>query len=263
MTPQELRMKRMKEAGIPMPVTQMPLSEGAASAVPVTAQNADKHARLQALKSGANKQQIQSLVKAKSMQGAGGFQGIPEPTMRKNPNQPGVASDKKVAVQNFQAEAPVSSEFSAMEAMFGGEPSAQAISMQMPTQAPMNTTQPELTVNQEGYGPDFNPAAMLAKKQASRASSEYMKYAVAPEQHAQAVQQMSAGQSQAGFDFNNMKKMMEEIARQTISEVLNEYTEKNKSKLTYESLGKSKDGSQLIQTTDGHCYKLVPVKIKR
>lgn len=261
MTPQELRMKRMKEAGIPMPVTQMPLSEGAASAVPVTSQNADKHARLQALKSGANRQQMQSLAKAKSAQNS--FEGIPEPTQRRRPgNAPGeqVAADKKVAVQNFQASAPVSSEFAAMEAMFGGGPSAGAINMNMPAAAPVNTTQPDLTVNQEGYGPDFNPSAMLAQKRAAmKTNSEYMQYAVNPEQQ---VQQTTSS-AQQNFDFNYMKQMMEEIAKNTISEVLNSYTEKNKNKLTYENAFKSKDGSQIVKSTDGQYFKMVPVKIKK
>ena len=259
MTPQELRMKRMREAGIPMPVTQAPISEGAVSAVPVTVQNADAHARLQALKSGANRQQMQSLAKAKSAQNS--FQGIPEPTQKRRPsNAPGeqVSSDKKVEVQNFQGQAPVSNEFAAMEAMFGGGPSAGAINMNM-SAPPVNTTQPELTINQDGYGPDFNPTAILAQKKAQmRNNSEYMQYAVNPEQN---IQQETAP-SQQNFDFNYMQKMMQEIAKNTISDVLNSYTEKNKDKLTYENVAKSKDGAQIIKSQDGRYYKLVPVKIK-
>ena len=57
---QEERIQKMRERGIPMPITQIPLNEGAVGMIPVTSQNADKHARLQALKSGANKQQVQS-----------------------------------------------------------------------------------------------------------------------------------------------------------------------------------------------------------
>jgi hypothetical protein len=239
----------------------MPLSEGSASAVPVTAQNADKHARLQALKSGANRQQMQSLAKAKSAQNS--FEGIPEPTQRRRPsNAPGeqIAADKKVAVQNFQASAPVNGEFAAMEAMFGGgaSPSAGAINMNM--SAPVNTTQPDLTVNQEGYGPDFNPSAMIAQKRAAmKNSSEYMQYAVNPEQQ----MQQQTTPAQQNFDFKYMQQMMEEIAKNTISEVLNSYTEKNKNKLTYESAFKSKDGNQIVKSSDGQYYKMVPVKIKK
>jgi len=259
MTPQELRMKRMREAGIPMPVSQMPMNEGSVSTVPVTAQNADKHARLQALKSGANRQQMQSLAKAKSTQNS--FEGIPEPTQKRRPsNAPGeqVNPDKKVPVQNFQAQAPVSNEFAAMEAMFGGGPSPSAINMNM-SAPPVNTTQPDLTVNQDGYGPDFNPAAMLAQKRAQmRNNSEYMQYAVNPEQP---IQQQGAP-NQQNFDFKYMQQMMQEIAKNTISEVLNSYTEKNKDKITYENVAKSKDGAQIVKAQDGQYYKLVPVKIK-
>ena len=68
--------------------------------------------------------------------------------------------------------------------------------------------------------------------------------------------------AQESFDFQNMQKMMQEIAKQTISEVLNEYTEKQKNKLTYENYTKTKDGSQVIKTK-GKYYKLTPVKITK
>jgi len=260
MTPQELRIQRMKEAGIPMPITQVPLSEGAASAIPVTVQNADKHARLQALKSGANRHQLQSLVKAKTAQNS--FQGIPEPTKNRRPQAPGqqTASENKIPVQNFQAQTPVSSEFAAMESMFGGEPSSASINMSM-SPAPVDTTQPDLSINQDGYGPAFDPAGMIAKKRAEmRTNNQYMQYAVAPVQQQDYTENLT---DQQNFDFQYMQKMMQEIAKNTISEVLNSYTEKNKDKITYENVAKSKDGAQIVKAQDGQYYKLVPVKIKK
>jgi hypothetical protein len=265
---QEDRVKRMREAGIPMPVTQSLMNEGAISAVPVTSRNADKHARLQALKSGAKKQEIQSLVKGKSVQNS--FEGIPEPTQKRRPSSQQVSHldpDKKVPVKNFAGAKPVSGEFAAMEAMYGGNNSAAPINMTSPDSAGasmMNTTQPDLSVQDDGYGPSFDPMGMLAKKRAEmQQSNQYMKHAVAPgQQHStEEVQQMSESKQQ--FDLKYMQQMMQEIANKTISEVLNSYTEKNRDKLTYENVIKTKDGSQVIKAQDGKHYKLVPVKLKR
>ncbi|MEK6829152.1 MAG: hypothetical protein AABY15_03415, partial [Nanoarchaeota archaeon] len=165
----EERKRKMREAGIPMPITQLPISEGSTNAIPVTAQNADKHARLQALKSGANKNQVQSLVKATSAQQS--FQGIPEVKQKPRPQghsgQQGQAPVHKVPLQsNFGPAVKVSNEFSAMEAMYGGGSDAPSYNPRPQQVAqPMNTTtQPELSVQQDGYGPVFDPAKLLAKK---------------------------------------------------------------------------------------------------
>lgn len=215
----------------------------------------DKHARLQALKSGANKQQIQQLVKAKSMQGSSGFQGIPEPKMRKNPNNPAnKLSNPGMAVKPASFSKPSSNDdFAAMEAMITGESSYET--------APVNTSsghgdlaQPILSQG-SGYGPTFDPVAMLAAKRAKMQASQS---ASASETQSQAT---PVNQSQ--FDINQMKSMMEEIAKNTISDVLSTYTNKNKGKLTYENVGKSKDGSQIIKTEDGTYYKLTEVKLKK
>lgn len=262
MTPQEQRIERLKKAGIPLPITQLPINEGAIDTIPVTAQNADKHARLQALKSGANRQLVQSLVKAKTVQNS--FEGIPEPSQkRKQQNFQGSGVDpaKKVPVREFAGAAPVSDEFSAMEAMYGGGNTTAQINMNTSRQPQMNTTQPDLTIQEDGYGPAFDPMGMIAAKKASmQRNNPYLQHVVAPE--AQQNQQVIApGQQQ--FDFNNIKKMMEEIAKNTISEVLNNYTEKNKDKLTYENVNvKTTDGTKVIKTQDGNYYKLVPVKLK-
>jgi len=260
----EQRIKRMEEAGIPMPVTQIPISEGMQSVNSVPAQNSSKLAMLQAIKSGKNKQQIQSLVKATTAGTQQGFQGIPEPKMKKNPNNPNNQLTKEAPqVQgNFGATAPVSSEFSAMEAMYGGGSGNAGYNTQqsvMNTQSHvMDTTQPELSVPQDVGVPQFDPQRMLAKKRMQQ-DSEYMKFAVNPEGGAQAM-----NPEQQNFNFQYMQQMMEEIAKNTISDVLNSYTDKNKGKLTYENVNvKTSDGTQVIKTPDGKYYKLVPVKIKK
>lgn len=253
MTPQEARIERMRKAGIPIP-NQTPVIENYSGAQPQT-QNMDKHARLQALKSGANKQKIQQLVKAKSVQGDSGFQGIPEPKMRKNPNNPAnKLSSPGMAVKpaSFSASGSVN-EFSAMEAMMAGdshyEPS--------PVSAKAghgDLAQPILSQD-SGYGPTFNPAAMIAAKKAKMQAQQV--------NSASENQPQGALVNQNQFDINQMKSMMEEIAKSTISEVLNDYTNKGKGRFTYENVGKSKDGSQIIKTGDGLYYKLTEVKLKK
>ena len=263
MSPQEDRIRRMREAGIPIPITQIQ-TEGFGS-IPVTSQNADKFARLQALKNGANKQQIQSLVKSKSVKNS--FEGIPEPTKRRVPQgHPGnqVDPSKVVAVESFAGAAPISSEFAAMEAMYGGGGSA-PINMNMyqhPANSTMNTTQPELAIQEDGYGPSFDPMGMLAKKRAEmQQSNSYLQHAVTAHQVPQIAPGMAQGQRE--FDMKYMQQMMQEIAKNTISEVLNSYTEKNKEKLTYEHVNvKTADGTKVIKTQDGKYFKLIPVKLK-
>ncbi|MEK6830228.1 MAG: hypothetical protein AABY15_08995, partial [Nanoarchaeota archaeon] len=74
----------------------------------------------------------------------------------------------------------------------------------------------------------------------------------------------SLNTEQQNFNFQYMQQMMEQIARNTISEVLNSYTEKNRDKLTYEHVNvKTSDGTQVIKTQDGKYFKLVPVTLKK
>ena len=257
----EERKRRMKEAGIPMPITQVPLSEGSTSTVPVTAQNMDKHAKLQALKKGANRQKVQELVNSKKPSGPGGFQPIPEPKMRKNPNNPqSRLSDPSMAVkpvENFGKTSPIDNELKMIEDMMSSSNSPSYNVYQQPTDN-MSNLQPELSINQDGYGPEFNPANMLAKKRAElKSENQYMQYAVNQNNTQQEV-------NQNDFDFQNLKSMMEQVAKNTISEVLNNYTENNSKKLTFEYLkAKTKDGHRIIKTSDNNYYKIIPVKIKK
>ncbi len=271
----EERIRRMKDAGIPMPITN-PLNEGGVSSVPITAQNADKHAKLQALKSGANRNAVQSLVKATSVQQQG-FQGIPESKPKRKMTDPNQGPVKAVeVVNNFGPVSPVNGELAALEAMMGGVggASAPAYNPNMNVNQNIHNHQPELTVNQDGYGPVFDPIAMLNKKrqnsvqtqqESTPQNSQYTKYMnpISQVQMANALNQVGTPEQQ-NFDFQNMQKMMEQIAKNTISQVLDSYTEKNRDKLTYEHVNvKTQDGTQVIKTQDGNYYKLVPVKIKK
>lgn len=248
----EQRKKRMLENGIPLPITQVNESV-ATNSIPVTNANADKHARLAALKSGANRSMIKDLVASKGKQNS--FEPIPEVKQRRNP-QP-VGKENSVPLQTFQPKS--DPQLSAIESMFDGGSASSQINLN--PVAPTGT-QPELSVQQDGYGPAFDPAAMLAEKKAKLQNSEYLKYAVNKDAQPQSVQDV-VGTDQQSFDFQNMKKMMEEIAKRTISEVLNDYTEKNKNKLVYENYTKTKDGAQVIKTQDGKFFKLTPVKLKK
>jgi hypothetical protein len=204
------------------------------------------------------------------MQGDGGFKGIPEPTMRKNPNHPGnKLSDPSKAVkpESFGGQKS-SGEFAAMESMYGGGGSSQSAPINM-NATPVQGSQPDLTIQENGYGPDFDPSAMLAAKRAKvQQGNQYLKHAVSPElqqdtQQSVTQSQQPVAQGQQQFDIKYMQQMMQEIANNTISEVLSSYTEKNKDKITYENVTKTKDGSQVIKTQDGKYFKLVPVKLKQ
>lgn len=257
---QEERMKRMREAGIPMPVTQM--NEGSGG-IPVTSSNAGRHEKLMALKRGANRDSVKELVGAKSTQNS--FNAIPENrNRRQNPNNT-VTPGKSIQLAKFETQK--SSEFDSMESMYGGNDksySQPATNMYSNNTGNMDNYQPDLTIPNEGVGPIFDPLAMLAKKRASATTqevpaqhqSEYTKYAVTE----QNLQQNSQQQS---FDFQYLKEMMKEIATNTISEVLNNYTEKNKTKSMYENYTKTKEGNQVVKTQDGKLFKLVPVQIKK
>jgi len=267
----EEKRARAKKAGIPMPITEVPLNEGGTAHVPVTAQNSDMHSRLQALKSGAKRGDMSNLVNAKKNgAGPGGFQGIPEPKMKKNPNNPNNSVSDPSYKINPDAGLPPkpkssgNSELDAIDAMFGGGGGG---SYSTPTYNPnaANTSQPDLSVDDNGYVPEFNPQRMMAEKRSKMQNdSEYLQYASKASANQMAnVMGDQQTQGQPNFDFNNMKKMMEQIARNTISDVLDSYTEKTKGKLTYENYTKTKDGYQVVKGQDGKFYKMVPVKIKK
>lgn len=259
----EQRKARMKAAGIPMPITQAPISEGASGAVPVTSQNADLHSRLQALKNGANKHAVRDMVINSSKGGPQQFQALPEPKVGKNPNDK-ITPGKSVSVQkSFGPQAKTSGEFAMMDALYSGDGGYSQPKMNLnPGAGTMDTSQPELSIQQDGYGPAFNPQQALSeKRRKAQDNGGYMQYAANPEGHAQAMQQEMAPNQQQ-FNFEYMKKMMEQIAKSTISDVLSEYTQKQKGKLNLESYGKAKDGNQIVKTPEGKYFKMIPVKIK-
>ena len=265
----EQRIARMKEKGIPMPITQMGgMTEGASTA-PVTVANQDMHSRLASLKSGANRQGMNDLVASKSKQQ--GFQGIPETTQRKNPNNPAnkVSPGMSVPVKGIQA--PPSGEFSAMEAMYGGAntmdsygaPQQPALNPQSHVNPNMKNSQPELSVPNKVAGPVFDPVAMLNQRAAQPPVQQeqgynYLQHAVNPQQgQAQNTQQ----QQQFNFEWFAAVNLLEEIAEQTMTKILSEFTEKGKKKLTYENI-KVKGEDKVIKTQDGKYYIIKPVKLK-
>ena len=156
------------------------------------------------------------------MQGDSGFQGIPEPKMKKNPNNPAnKLSNPGMAVKPASFSKPSSNDdFAAMEAMITGGSSYETA----PASASSghgDLAQPILSQG-SGYGPTFDPVAMLAAKRAKMQASQS---ASASETQSQAT---PVNQSQ--FDVNQMKSMMEEIAKNTISDVLSTYTNKKQRK---------------------------------
>jgi len=257
----EEKKRRLREAGIPLPISQ--INEGALSNAHITSKNSDMFSRLQALKSGANRQVVQQIVKATNNSGPSGFQGIPEPKMKKNPNHPqNKLSDPNMAVkpmENFGPVKPIDNELKMIEDMMGNTSSYYN---PQPTNQSIQTNQPDLTVQENGYGPEFNPSTILAKKkQEMQEKNKYIQYAVNP--NLSNFDSEDANLNQQSFDIQNMKKMMEQIAKNTISEVLNNYTEQKVDKLTFEYVNaKTDDGSKVIKTQDGKFFKIIPVKIK-
>lgn len=233
-------------------------------------------AKLKAIQSGAAKADFSKYVNASTKGGSsaapgmGGFQGIPEPKMRKGPKEE-VNPEYKQNLAEFSA--PMSSgnsELDAIDAMFGG-----GSSRAMSTQSHGNNNDFHINMDiDSAVMPSFNPQAALQNKarQASQMMSQnqdntYLKFA---SNNPQPQNQYQPQQTQQVQDFGGqlnmqaMQIMMETIAKgiaeKTIRNVLNEYTNQQKSKAQFEYYNREKG---IVQTPDGKLYKLQPVEIRK
>lgn len=234
-------------------------------------------AKLKAIQSGAAKADFSKYVNAATKGGSsaapgmGGFQGIPEPKMRKGPKEE-VNPEYKQNLEEFSA--PMgsgNSELDAIDAMFGGGGGGSSRSMS--TQSYGNN---DFNINMDidsAVMPSFNPQAVLQNKarQASQMMNQgqdntYLKFASnTPQPQYQQQQQQPQMQDFGGqLNMQAMQIMMETIAKgiaeKTIRNVLNEYTNQQKSKAQFEYYNKEKG---IVQTTDGKLYKLQPVEIRK
>ena len=228
-------------------------------------------AKLAAIKNGSAKSELNKFISATGKNSPGGkeFQGIPEPSKRKNQVKEEVKPEYKQQVETFSAEG--SSELNAIESMFGGVDTPSRGGSQMLAQNPLNQE-----ISLDSIGPSFNPQAALQQKVRSQAqnqaqvpvNNQYLKYAsdlppVANEQ----FEDVGAQSNQPGFNVKQLQEMMETIAKgiaeKTIRNVLNEYSaqqQQQSSKLTYEFYNKEKG---IIKTPDGKYYRLTQVELKK
>lgn len=242
--------------------------------------------KIQQIKSGAAKSELNKYVSAASKSsgsstpGLAGFEAIPEVKPRKNPNAPTqqVNPEYKVGLDSFSAPSKGgvdNSELSMIDAMFSGEgsrvsmnPYGSAFDSGQPIM-PQNSREMQLDLgNTLSAMPSFNPEHAVQRAQAKAQNNSFLKFAQQnavgqPEDYV--VQDPSLNNQMQNIGITPaMKMMMESIAKtmaeQTIKKVLTEFTETQKSKTFFEVYNKEKS---IIKTADGKLYKLTPVQIKK
>lgn len=230
-------------------------------------------AKLAAIRNGSAKAELNKFMSATGKSAPGEFQGIPEPTKRKNPNQTKeeIKPEYKQKLESFSVPSSNSDshELNAIESMFGGGYDSSRMPVnggsQMMAQNPMNQ---ELNMDSMVM-PSFNPQAALQQKVRNQAqnqpkNNQYLKYAsdAPPVTNEQFVE---VGQNnQPMFNTAQLQIMMETIAKgiaeKTIRNVLNEYSEQQKGKVFFEYYNKEKG---IIKTPDGKYYRLTQVGLKK
>lgn len=242
--------------------------------------------KIQQIKSGAAKSELNKYVSAasktngSSTPGLAGFDPIPEPKSKKHSNAPvqPVNSEYKVGLESFSEPSKGridNSELSMIDAMFSGDGSR--VSMN-PYGNAFDSGQPIISHNSRDMQldldsaltamPMFNSEHTIQRAQSKNQNNSFLKFA----------QQNSVGQPSdylvqdpyVNQQIQNtgitpaMKMMMESIAKsmaeQTIKKVLTEFTETQKNKTFFEIYNKEKS---IIKTSDGKLYKLTPVQIKK
>ena len=249
------------------------------STVASGAKNVNILQKIQQIKSGAAKSEINKYVAASSKSsgsstpGLAGFDPIPEvKPNRNNPNAQNQHVDPKykVGLDSFSSpnKSVDNSELSMIDAMFSGEPSR--VSMNPYGNAfdsgqaimPNNPKEMQLDLGSTlGSMPSFNPEHAIQRAQAKAQNSSFLQFA---QQNPTGSSDDYVNQTQNVGITPAMKTMMESIAKtmaeQTIKKVLTEFTETQKNKTYYEFYNREKS---IIKTADGKLYKLTPVQIKK
>lgn len=241
--------------------------------------------KLMQIKSGAKKQEMNQYVNAASRNTAT-FEAIPVPKPKgQGGNQ--VKAENKVAVQSFQAQSG-GREAKAIEDMFDDNSSGYGMGMgagNMNFNMPQNPNNGELSIDSVmNNAPMFNPAVALERAKQKQQNSQFLKFAQTnpeaqsalqmvnaaenPEAYLQQMQMQQMQQQQAasmnasaGFNpalLEMMKVIAKAMAEETITKVLNEYTQQKKSGLTFEYYNKEKT---IIKTSDGKFYKVNALEI--
>lgn len=242
--------EKFKKNGIPLPLS---LTESNVVTTTSTA-NIDLLKKIENLKRGSNRQAVRDII---SSQANDTTTFSPIPTTKRN-NQPNnQQKDKKPAVELQKFTPKSDPELSAIENMFsgggGGFSTDDYIERDININLEQNNSITDVSFKSM---PDFESA--LAKKKQG-----FTQYATQNNQQPQSQQPQSQQvQEMDTFNFNNLKKIMEEVARDTMEKVLDEYTEKKKNKHFYEVvIVDGKDGRTVIKTETGQHFKLVPVEV--
>ena len=246
------------------------------SIVATNGANNSMAAKLAAIRSGGAKAELNKYINAtgkNAPSGVGEFQGIPEPSKRKNPNQAKeeVKPEYKQKLESFDTASSTNQELASIDALFGGDGPSRMPSQgsQMMVQNPISQ---ELSL--DSVMPSFNPQAAIQQKirnqqqqqqLADTGNNPYLKYAsnTPPIQNEQFV---DVGQqaNQPMFNVAQLQVMMETIAKgiaeKTIRSVLNEYSDQQKGKVFFEYYNKDKS---IIKTADGKYYRLTQVELKK
>jgi len=226
----------------------------------VGAQNSNMAQKLAALKRGAARDEFSKYIQATGKNAPGQFQALPEPSKKSSPNshKEEVKPEFKQELASFSTPQADSSELDALERMFSGGdtgPARMSPSGQLQSPADIRMDIDPNTGEMSGmkYMPTFNPQAALQNK----------RRAVQETQHTQ-EEFVPASQGFGGMNMQAIQIMMETIAKgiaeKTIRNVLNEYSEQQKSKVFFEYYNKEQG---VIKTADGKLYKLTPVTIKK
>lgn len=236
--------------------------------------NSSMAQKLAAIRSGSARAELNKYINATGKNAPGGFQGIPEPTQKRNSNQPKeeVKPEYKQQLETFSAPSSNSQELGAIDALFGGDgPSRMSTSNSGSQMSAQNPLSQELSIDNMVM-PTFNPQAALQQKmraqtqaQAQSQNNPYLKYAsdTPPVGHEQFVD-IGASVNQPTFNTAQLQVMMETIAKgiaeKTIRNVLNEYSEQQKGKIFFEYYNKEKG---IIKTADGKYYRLTQVELRK
>ena len=244
------------------------------SIVSTNGANSSMAAKLAAIRSGAAKSELNKYISATgkgAASGVAGFEGIPEPSKRKNPNQvkEEINPEYRQELASFSSESSDSHELSRIDAMFGGDG---PVRMSGGGNIAQNSMNQELSLDSMMM-PSFNPEAALQQKARAKVQNQnqtqnnpYLKFAsdTPPVANDQFVDVGNNVSNQSSFNVNQMQMMMETIAKgiaeKTIRNVLNEYSEQQKGKVFFEYYNKEKG---IIKTADGKYYRLTQVELKK
>ncbi len=235
--------EKYKKNGIPTPIS---LTESTTVVNP--SKNMNLMQKMDMLRKGAFKGDMNKLVSSNSSKSPQEFNPIPE---KRNT---GPKTSTPVPVETFAAKS--SPELEAIESLFNGGGGRASISSD--DQISYNT------IDSNEIAPLISDTSFKStpsiERQMIQKKDGYLKHAIVNKQ----IHEEEDESDISSFNINNLKKMMQEVAMDTMNKVLDEYTEKKKNKHFYEVVTvDKKDGQTVIKTEAGNHFKLVPVTVTK